>query len=571
MSFYAGRRGGGPRRSSATAAAMLRPFNRRCASLYICAVSLMVLLAFVGVPYFKRKRDGVAHLTTSAAAATATSQREASEIPAGTAVVVDEEIEADEIALSTGRQNAAKTTSSIPKPRAVLHVGPHKVASTYVQSRICEEDDLLDKLQFVNPTTKKARKQTACVALQLQKSDKIHRVNPTCPLDPIAELKRGLQASGDSNVILSSEEFDNLDDVGVGQLVELLQGYETTVVLYHRRKLGHVSSYYTQLNKFHRTPLSFTEFVWKSISPLDLEGGWSADHIVKVNGQGDTYHPSVRFNGLIYKKLVDLYGRHFGEENLVVFSYEGLKKAGVDPWEALVNDVLGYEGGDYKTPPDSATSKNVSPDPFALSVSAAYNDWKWSKVVLGENGDDGHKDVNQGDGSDDGAAAAGADDEGGGDEVGSAATADERANQPIEARYIRCALRQLKPLMDILPQSCSDFHSLFGLWESHEKQYFRSVSSRATFLYFYEDRNGDLEFPPPADKDSQVCEVDRARLVAETDAGARAQIATVFQQVSVGVERCFSGKGTPQKPNQKATATTSNENSGAIKKEKTVQ
>jgi hypothetical protein len=48
--------------------------------------------------------------------------------------------------------------------------------------------------------------------------------------------------------------------------------------------------------------------------------------------------------------------------------------------------LIPYEDGNYKIPPDSATSKNVSPDPFMLSVNAAFNDWKWTKEALGENG-----------------------------------------------------------------------------------------------------------------------------------------------------------------------------------------
>jgi hypothetical protein len=82
----------------------------------------------------------------------------------------------------------------------------------------------------------------------------------SCSSGPVADLKAALRQSNGSNIILSSEVFDTLGDIGLSQLVNILQDYQTTVVIFHRRKVGHLLSYYAQNSKHRLRPTTFWVF-----------------------------------------------------------------------------------------------------------------------------------------------------------------------------------------------------------------------------------------------------------------------------------------------------------------------
>ena len=110
-------------------------------------------------------------------------------------------------------------------------------------------------------------------------------------------------SSGDANIILSSEEFDMLNDGHVQELPNLLTNYQTTVVIYYRWKLGHLVSYYTQLNRFSVLtfpPLSFKEFIWRFLNDIDPAAGPFKSPIPKLNA-------------LCYTRMFDTFGQHFGK------------------------------------------------------------------------------------------------------------------------------------------------------------------------------------------------------------------------------------------------------------------
>jgi hypothetical protein len=155
-------------------------------------------------------------------------------------------------------------------------------------------------------------------------------------------------------------------------------------------------------------------------------------------------------NGLLYKKLLALYARHFGEENLVIISYEGLKKADLDPWEVLVNEVLGYEGGPYQTPTNSSEGANISLDPFLISLKATYDTWRWAAETMLSTERDNGQDI--------------------GTKLDIDAPNEHKKAQNLEALHeqldvdtrvqlTKCTTSSLLPLADVLPRICSNFEA----------------------------------------------------------------------------------------------------------------
>jgi len=357
--------------------------------------------------------------------------------------------------LNSSGQAMTSTNIKSTRPRAILHIGPHKVASTYIQTKLCEERDLLESMGFTVPITKRCKcraKHFAGVAAQLR-GDMNKAEQFGCSLDPVADLKYALKLTNDS-VILSSEGFDLLDDVAVAQLADILSDYDTTVVILYRRKLEHIMSYYTQLNK-RLIPRSFKEFLWK-FSSIDPSAG--PDTSVK------------EFGGLCYKRLIELYSRHFGKENLTIINYNGIQSAGADPWDVLVKEVIGYK--DHQTL-KKVEKKNVSPDPFLLSVASHYYHSAWLNSTINNLSTDSNV-----------------------------------------LPKLSCILPLLKPLEEMLPKMCTNLSILCSLWEAQELEYFASLNGTSQLLHFDTDSKGDFILQ---DTNHTICDIDIAKLETDVD------------------------------------------------------
>ena len=227
------------------------------------------------------------------------------------------------------------------KPRAILHIGPHKTSSTYIQYKLCEAQDQLAREGFVIPIAKSCSedqqkqchaKHFAGVAGQLQGDMKMAQTYG-CSSDPLADLKDSLQSIYSTNnstgIILFSEEFDNLDDDGVAELANILSDYRTTVVVYFRRKQEHLVSYYSELAK-KRNPL---------LSPLPL-ADFFRTFVAEVDPEAGPTGPVPTLNALCYNRLFDTYSGHFGTQNLAIIHLNGLLEAGKDPWQVLFQEVI---------------------------------------------------------------------------------------------------------------------------------------------------------------------------------------------------------------------------------------
>ena len=414
------------------------------------------------------------------------------------------------------------------KPRAILHIGPHKTSSTYIQTRLCRAQDQLAQEGFMIPIAKSCSeeqlaqsyvKHFAGVAAQLRGNMKMAS-SFGCSLNPLADLDEAVRSiyseNSSTGIILSSEEFDYLDENGVAELANVLSNYQTTVVIYYRRKLEHLTSYYTELSKVRSpllSPSSLTDFFWTIVADLD-----------PMAGPND---PVPRGNGLCYKRLFETYSRHFGAENLVVVYLNGLLDAGKDPWHVLTQEVmmLGLGKGrsynnDEKDSMKEEEGRNKSPSAFSFSVADYFYQWRWGDYSI----------ANATDGS-------------------SISTSSSLTVLPIEDRssadmldsipppllpHLGCVLPLLKPLEEMLPKQCFDLQNVCHLWELQEQQALTQMSEKATRLLYFDkgkDNSGKETILLRETKYSGACQVDTEKLFKEHGKNAIATIPPLLQVV----------------------------------------
>lgn len=127
----------------------------------------------------------------------------------------------------------------------------------------------------------------------------------------------------------------------VAEVTKLFSNFQTTVVLYYRRKQDHLVSYYNQFAKMGSpltSPLHLSDFLLNVIAEVDPEADVS-DPLPSV----PTANGRTPIHGVCCKRVLETYGRHFGPENMVVVHYNGVMDAQKDPWEVLKREVMMLE------------------------------------------------------------------------------------------------------------------------------------------------------------------------------------------------------------------------------------
>ena len=143
----------------------------------------------------------------------------------------------------------SKSTSfNSTKPKAFVHIGPHKTATTYLQSQIVNRfNKQLKKYNFYWPdVTGKGRK-----AKEISKFSYYLKSKKADELVYGEAMVSYLQnASGTkSNVILSAEDFSNLDVSSIELLKHALLGFDVTIVMTYRIFAARILSFFNQVAK----------------------------------------------------------------------------------------------------------------------------------------------------------------------------------------------------------------------------------------------------------------------------------------------------------------------------------
>jgi hypothetical protein len=106
--------------------------------------------------------------------------------------------------------------------KLLLHIGPHKTASTYVQSNLVHNRDVLRARGVCYPTTLFVSPGHHAVVTQLQEGD-------TGPFAALLE-----EVAPYATTVLSSENFTRLEPAGIETLLGLFADHEAHVLFYWR-------------------------------------------------------------------------------------------------------------------------------------------------------------------------------------------------------------------------------------------------------------------------------------------------------------------------------------------------
>jgi hypothetical protein len=113
-------------------------------------------------------------------------------------------------------------------PRYLIHIGPHKTGTTYIQSRLDTARDRLRAVGVLYPTTWRA---SDVMPSHLRLFERIRRRE----LEPLRREVAALPVESDGLVVISSEDLQYLDEQEVRILFEALGTANVTIVYYCRR------------------------------------------------------------------------------------------------------------------------------------------------------------------------------------------------------------------------------------------------------------------------------------------------------------------------------------------------
>ncbi len=130
-----------------------------------------------------------------------------------------------------------------------FHIGSHKTATTTLQNALAANGDLLARAGLLYP--KSGRYFSGHHPLALQLRDPEQRNQPLEALGDWPELLREIDASPARDVLLSSENFEWLQDLS--RLQGLSRRYRVRVLFYMRNPASYLESFYNQLVKDLKT------------------------------------------------------------------------------------------------------------------------------------------------------------------------------------------------------------------------------------------------------------------------------------------------------------------------------
>ena len=201
------------------------------------------------------------------------------------------------------------------KPRAIVHIGPPKTASTYIQEFLSHHARDLQKYNLIWPSTHHygSPKGISLFGMDLANDSIDNTTTEITDMRVFFEENRAQNRS----IIISSENFSKDSPIGVAMLKSMLRGFDVTIIYFYREFVSHLLSVYYQLyrgdkiSKFE--PLS--TFVVKNFDVLAIQ--------------------------LDLWRTLRAYEDAFGNEAMVVVDYYGCEAAGVDVAYVVACEVAG--------------------------------------------------------------------------------------------------------------------------------------------------------------------------------------------------------------------------------------
>lgn len=138
-----------------------------------------------------------------------------------------------------------------------LHVGVHKTGTTTIQSALSVSFDSLRKSGILYPVSGRPKHLSDChhsLAWALRRERGVS-------MDEWCQLKREIENSGLSRIVISSEEFVFLNQKEILKLKDQLRNFKVYVIFYLRNPLDFLQSYYKELVKRNMYSGSFRRFL----------------------------------------------------------------------------------------------------------------------------------------------------------------------------------------------------------------------------------------------------------------------------------------------------------------------
>jgi len=160
----------------------------------------------------------------------------------------------------------------------------------------------------------------APLAIDLQGRPDGKRFNCSKTMEETECFEQAVMENKGRNLIMSSEEFSRVNKTGITKLVEILDGYDLTFVLFYRNKADICKSTYTQITKRNLIWKTFEEHLIDCISSFE-EMPWR-------------YCPYVEETLETLKELGSYADLH-------VISFDSMKRQKLHPFDFLMEHIVG--------------------------------------------------------------------------------------------------------------------------------------------------------------------------------------------------------------------------------------
>lgn len=191
--------------------------------------------------------------------------------------------------------------------RIILHIGPHKTGSTYIQKTLYQNRNLLLKNNILYPDEWIVQ-YGHHEAAELENADAV-----------IEGIKEKISSKGVRNIILSSENFDRWSQNDVESFVKNLN-IDLTIVYFYRDPLSKLYSHWQEEVKFGSSS-NYSEYLLEQL----------LDPINSI-----VLNPS---------KTLKNWANVLGEENIEIFDYDELLTIKADICRTMLHKLFGTDCG----------------------------------------------------------------------------------------------------------------------------------------------------------------------------------------------------------------------------------
>jgi len=140
------------------------------------------------------------------------------------------------------------------KPKAIIHIGPHKTATTTIQNMMISARGV-ERMQKMNMYTYHPELEEDSQNKVVQFVEDLYHHHPDSSSNSAPQMWEFFNQSRlqRRNIILSTEDLVCLSLHQIGRLQQMLGGFEVTVIVVYREYISHLVSFHSQRNKVSST------------------------------------------------------------------------------------------------------------------------------------------------------------------------------------------------------------------------------------------------------------------------------------------------------------------------------